>query len=285
MTWHEETQKWILTVSLAVERKLHFYSSSNLKDWELESVFENPALQDVWECPGLVPYKSVDETGEKNLYILLLSRGSESGTGDLGSFYVVGEFDGKAFKPLPDQHYPQDQLALQLMDFGNAFYAATSNYNVDSYSFTNRAGSEVQVQSQYVVAWMGNWGFAKDTPTTPWRNAMTLFREPRVLVNSQNVHKAYFVPVYKGKFEDVLRLDNPTWKELKSHETGTAKGSKLFYMEIEYTLTPGKADEFKMQLRSCIDSESDFMGTTFIINEKDLTATVNKVSAGFHPNY
>lgn len=175
-------------------------------------------------------------------------------------------------------------LALQRMDYGDAFYAATSNYNVDSYSFTNRDGSEVQVQSQYVTAWMGNWGFAKETPTTPWRNGMTLFREPRVHVNSKGVHKAYFVPVYKGEFEDVLKLENPSWAQLKSHETGNTKASKLFYMELEYTLQPGKADELKMHVRSCLDHYGDWMGTTFTVNEKEASATVNKRDAGFHPN-
>jgi len=224
VTWHPESQKWILVVSLAVERKLNFYSSANLKDWDLISVYENPAWKDVWECPGLVPYKAVGESGEKNLHILILSRGSEFGTFDLGNFYVIGEFDGTHFKPLPDQLYSMDELALQRMDYGDSFYAATTNYNVDSYSFQTRDGSEVQVQSQYVVAWMGNWGFAKEVPTKPWRNAMTLFREPRVHVNSKGVHKAYFLPVYKGTLENVVTLENPTEVEMQKLVPGPTYG-------------------------------------------------------------
>ncbi|MCA9201285.1 MAG: glycoside hydrolase family 32 protein, partial [Planctomycetales bacterium] len=53
--WHEPTQKWIMVVSLAVQKKLQFYGSTNLKQWNLLSEFGPAGAQEKpnWECPDL----------------------------------------------------------------------------------------------------------------------------------------------------------------------------------------------------------------------------------------
>ena len=37
--WYEPTQRWIMPLALAIQRKIQFYSSPNLKDWTLEGEF------------------------------------------------------------------------------------------------------------------------------------------------------------------------------------------------------------------------------------------------------
>ena len=52
--WHEDTKKWIMI--LAVGQEMQIYSSSDLKDWTLESKFGEGqgAHGGVWECPDLI---------------------------------------------------------------------------------------------------------------------------------------------------------------------------------------------------------------------------------------
>jgi len=37
--WYEPDQKWIIIVAISLERKLHLYSSSDLKKWYFISEF------------------------------------------------------------------------------------------------------------------------------------------------------------------------------------------------------------------------------------------------------
>src|SRR5690242_11670657 len=54
--WHQPTQRWIMVVSLAVERKIRFYNSTNLKEWTQQNEFGPAgATNGVWECPDLFP--------------------------------------------------------------------------------------------------------------------------------------------------------------------------------------------------------------------------------------
>ncbi len=39
MIWHEPTRRWIMIVSLAEERRIRFYASSDLKRWSHLSDF------------------------------------------------------------------------------------------------------------------------------------------------------------------------------------------------------------------------------------------------------
>ncbi|MCS2440247.1 glycoside hydrolase family 32 protein [Bacteroides uniformis] len=52
--WHEPTQKWVMVVAKALEKKIKFYTSPDLKSWTWTGDF-GPAgdSEKSWECPDL----------------------------------------------------------------------------------------------------------------------------------------------------------------------------------------------------------------------------------------
>ena len=54
--WHEPSKRWVMVSVLAGERKVRFFSSSDLKRWEMLSDFGPAgATGGAWECPDLFP--------------------------------------------------------------------------------------------------------------------------------------------------------------------------------------------------------------------------------------
>ncbi|GAA4397582.1 levanase [Nibrella viscosa] len=168
--WHEPTKRWIMAVVLPKENKLLIYGSRNLKNWERLSEFTSattPAT--IWECPDLLELP-VDGTTEKK-WVLLMSMGGGAPAGGSGMQYFIGDFDGKTFT---SRHSD-----VRFLDYGKDYYAAIT------YNNTPRRVS---------IGWMNNWQYANDIPTTPFRGAMTLPRELR-LVNVGNRYELRQRPV------------------------------------------------------------------------------------------
>ncbi|MEY9994965.1 fructan beta-fructosidase [Streptomyces sp. V4I8] len=95
--WYEPTKSWLMTVSLSTEHKVRFYSSKNLKDWNLLSDFGPAgATGGVWECPDLFPL-AVD--GDKNniKWVLVVNINPGGIAGGSAAQYFIGDFDGKKF--------------------------------------------------------------------------------------------------------------------------------------------------------------------------------------------
>ncbi|MDK1474787.1 GH32 C-terminal domain-containing protein [Streptomyces sp. 549] len=95
--WHAPTKSWLMTVSLSAEHKVRFYSSKNLKDWELLSDFGPAgATGGVWECPDLFPL-AVD--GDKNniKWVLVVNMNPGGIAGGSAAQYFIGDFDGRKF--------------------------------------------------------------------------------------------------------------------------------------------------------------------------------------------
>lgn len=164
--WHEPTKRWVMVVAWPVEHKVRFYASSNLKNWTHLSDF-GPAgsIAGVWECPDLFPL-TVDG---KQKWVLLVNVNTGAPAGGSGCQYFVGDFDGTAFTLEPS--YPkrkpgQKNVPALWLDHGPDFYAAVTWSNVPP-----RDGRRL------ALAWMSNWQYANDVPTSGWRGAMTVPRE------------------------------------------------------------------------------------------------------------
>ncbi|WP_341939443.1 glycoside hydrolase family 32 protein [Marinimicrobium sp. C2-29] len=93
-----DTQKWVMLVSLSVERKVAIYESTNLIDWERASTFGPVnAAEGLWEMPDLFPLP-VDGDENNTKWVLLLSVGDGGApNGGSGVQYFVGDFDGTTF--------------------------------------------------------------------------------------------------------------------------------------------------------------------------------------------
>ena len=151
--WYEPDKKWVMSVVLAVERKVQFYSSYNLKEWNYLSSFG--PVGDVsgnWECPDLFEVPINGEPG-KTKWVLMHS---------LSPYmqYFVGDFDGIFFK----NESPSGKIFRP--DYGPDYYAAVvfKNHSADIFPIS--------------IGWVNNWNYARDIPTMPWRGAMSL---PRLL--------------------------------------------------------------------------------------------------------
>ncbi|MEV5159405.1 GH32 C-terminal domain-containing protein [Streptomyces sp. NPDC053728] len=95
--WYAPTKSWLMTVSLSTEHKVRFYSSKNLKDWDLLSEFgQAGATGGVWECPDLFPL-AVDGDKKNIKWVLVVNINPGGIAGGSGAQYFVGDFDGTKF--------------------------------------------------------------------------------------------------------------------------------------------------------------------------------------------
>ncbi len=157
--WHEESKKWIMALAKGWKMGTEFYGSTDLKNWTHLSTFfvalpGRPSLQ--WECPDLI---SLDYKGKKK-YVLLVSVNPGGPILGSGTMYFVGDFDGTTFTADP-LDYPL------WFDYGMDNYAGVTWSNTP-----NR---------HILIGWMNNWQYAGDVPCSPWRSAMTLPRELKLI--------------------------------------------------------------------------------------------------------
>ncbi|MEO7212979.1 glycoside hydrolase family 32 protein [Mucilaginibacter sp.] len=94
--WYAPQKKWVMVVALAADRKIRFYSSANLKQWDFMSDFgPYGAVNGVWECPDLfrLPVK-----GSPGVFKWVLELSVQPISGQ----YFVGDFDGREFTADPE---------------------------------------------------------------------------------------------------------------------------------------------------------------------------------------
>ena len=164
--WHNESSQWIMTLTQA-ERdwewgdfRIKFYGSKNMKNWNLLSEFNTElprAKRGQWECPDLIRmnYNGADK------WVLIISSNPGGIVAGSGTMYFVGNFDGTTFTA--------DDVDNPLwLDYGADNYAGVT--------WSNTPDSRV-----VLIGWMNNWLYAGAVPCSPWRSAMTLPRELKLI--------------------------------------------------------------------------------------------------------
>lgn len=150
--WYAPQKKWVMSVVLATDKKIHFYSSHNLKQWERMSEFGPVGdISGIWECPDLFEIPVIDEPG-KTKWVLMHSPAPYMQ-------YFIGDFEGTTFS----NENPVDKIFRP--DYGPDYYAAITYKNLPVNS------------SPVSIGWINNWNYANDIPTTPWKSAMSLPRK------------------------------------------------------------------------------------------------------------
>ncbi len=177
---------WLMTVALANDHKISFYSSPDLKSWKHLSDF-GPAAQTggVWECPDLI------NIGDK--WVLLVSLNPGGYQVGSGTQYFIGQWNGTEFIP--------DDTQTRWLDYGRDNYAGVT--------FSNAPDGK-----KIFLGWMSNWHYAAKVPTDPWRSAMTLPRELSLrgdkLVQTPINHPAGFPEVSFTTSSGAIRIyENP----------------------------------------------------------------------------
>ena len=101
---------------------------------------------------------------------MLISINPGAPQGGSGTQYLIGEFDGKTFKP--------DDEIIRWIDYGADNYAGVTFSDIPK-----------EDGRRIFIGWMSNWDYAQKVPTFSWRSAMTIPRELLLRKNSTG----YFV--------------------------------------------------------------------------------------------
>ena len=152
--YDEKEGRWIMVVAKALEKKVAFYGSKDLKEWEWLSDFGPLGDSDrSWECPDIfrLPVNN-DRNNMKWVLVVSVNWAREQ--------YFVGEFNGREF--IADE---PDQYPLYI-DHGLDYYASRVFQDYDS------ADSPV-----YTLGWVCTWDYAQTQPTEWGKGIWSIPRE------------------------------------------------------------------------------------------------------------
>ncbi len=213
--WYERGSKWIM--ALAAGQIIQFYRSGNLIDWDYCSDFGAGigAQGGVWECPDLIPL-TVPGTGETK-WVLLVSINPGGTNPGSATQYFIGDFDGRAFR--------HDHTEILWADYGPDHYAGVS--------WSDLPASDGR---RILIAWMSNWNYANNVPTVPWRGAMTVPRELKLI-----------------ETELGLRLGLPPIAELESLRKGNPTELNNVTIDSPYRINQGATLAEQLDIEITID--------------------------------
>ena len=257
--WHKDTQRWIML--LAVGQEMQIFSSSNLKDWAFESSFGEGqgAHGGVWECPDLFELP-VDGTNEKK-WVLLCNLNPGGPFGGSATQYFVGTFNGKEF-------VNESPSKTKWMDWGKDHYATVT-------------WSDAPDNRRIAIAWMSNWQYANDVPTSQYRSPNSV---PRDLSLFTVDGKTY---LQSAPSPELLKLrDISKKRSFKVNGTRTIKdmiaGNEGAY-EIELTIENQHADVIGFRLYNDKGEEVDMQ---YDMKEKKFSMDRRKSGdVGFNENF
>lgn len=257
--WHKETQRWIML--LAVGQEMQIFSSSNLKDWAFESSFGEGqgAHGGVWECPDLFELP-VDGTNEKK-WVLLCNLNPGGLFGGSATQYFVGTFNGKEF-------VNESPSKTKWMDWGKDHYATVT-------------WSDAPDNRRIAIAWMSNWQYANDVPTSQYRSPNSVPRDLSLFTVDGETY------LQSAPSPELLKLrDISKKRSFKVNGTRTIKdmiaGNEGAY-EIELTIENQHADVIGFRLYNDKGEEVDMQ---YDMKEKKFSMDRRKSGeVGFNENF
>ena len=257
--WHKETQRWIML--LAVGQEMQIFSSSNLKDWAFESSFGEGqgAHGGVWECPDLFELP-VDGTNEKK-WVLLCNLNPGGPFGGSATQYFVGTFNGKEF-------VNESPSKTKWMDWGKDHYATVT-------------WSDAPDNRRIAIAWMSNWQYANDVPTSQYRSPNSVPRDLSLFTVDGETY------LQSAPSPELLALRDASKKRsFKVNGTRTIKemipGNDGAY-EIELTIENQHADVIGFRLYNDKGEEVDMQ---YDMKEKKFSMDRRKSGeVGFNENF
>ncbi|MEO8823209.1 MAG: GH32 C-terminal domain-containing protein, partial [Ginsengibacter sp.] len=210
-------------VALPHENKVQFYSSPDLKKWELLSEFGNAGLQGgIWECPFFIKLPIEGKAG-KTKWVLVNSF-QDTHSNEIEEYYV-GEFDGTTFK----NDNPADRVLL--VDHGDALYAAIPWNNLPAGQHTY-IGWMVPQDQQETYPWRGQMSIPRDIGLRETKDGITLVQNPAKVIK-ENLSKLSKKMVHvenlkvEGDRQNILKANaisgNSYWLEAEMQVSSNAK--------------------------------------------------------------
>lgn len=259
--WHAATSKWILI--LAAGQEMQIYSSLNLKQWEFESSFGQGqgAHGGVWECPDLIqlPVKGT----ELKKWVLICNLNPGGPFGGSATQYFVGEFDGHTFV----NDSPGN--VTKWMDWGKDHYAAVTWSNAP--------------QGRHIaIAWMSNWEYANNVPTSQFRSSNSVPRELGLYTRNGEIYLSS-VPVKEVEALRAKLQKKKSFKVDRAYNLGQLFPAPCDAYEILLTIRNRGAEILGFQLFNTRGDEMDFC---YNLVEKKFTADRSKSGAtGFSKEF
>jgi sucrose-6-phosphate hydrolase SacC (GH32 family) len=230
---------------LAVGRSVWIYRSPDLKAWQKSDEIGGRGASDgVWECPDLVELPIGG--GPQTRWALMVSVGRGAPAGGSGQQYFLGDFDGERFTPADAAD------AVRWADYGADFYAA-------------QAWNEAPGGRRIWLAWMNNWDYARQTPATTWRGAMSVPRELSLVSDA-----------------DGTRLVQRPIVELAAMRTPLGTWTDLTVAPGENPLAELRGDALELVARFAVDdaTAASRFGLRVRVGAAEQTSVGYKVAAG-----
>ncbi|KIO54453.1 glycoside hydrolase family 32 protein [Flavobacterium hibernum] len=261
VSWDETHKQWIM--ALAAQDRIHFYKSSNLKNWEFASEFGKNigAHGGVWECPDFFEIK-VEGTKEKK-WVLIVNLNPGGPNGGSGVQYFVGDFDGKTFM--------MDQSFAERVKNEKAVWA---DYGKDNYAGVTWNNVPTSDGRRLFIGWMSNWDYAQQVPTTTWRSSTTIPRELK-LVKKGNHYNLVSTPVKE--------INNYVSKTIKTKsKTGKGTLNLIENGKVDLTQTVISLDlkNLKQEDYAFTLSNANGESLSFGLNNKENYLFVDRSKAG-----
>lgn len=258
--WHSPSRRWVMVVALAVQKKLQFYGSQNLKDWTLLSEFGPAGVPNKpnWECPDTFELPIENEPG-RTRWVLEADMGGGAIAGGSGGEYFTGIFDGTRFVA--------DSMESQWVDFGRDFYAPVS--------WSNIPASDGR---RLWIGWMNNWETAMN-PTSPWRSAMSIPRE----LTLRRIGGQLRLCQRPVRELQLLRTESTTLKNIVLKSEARTIGLRGQQLEVIAVFNPGDAKEFGLRVLKGTNQE-----TVVGYDVKSASLFVDRSRSGnvdFHPAF
>ena len=257
--WYESTKRWIMV--LAVGQEMQIFSSPNLKDWTFESRFGEGqgAHGGVWECPDLFELP-VEGTNDKK-WVLLCNLNPGGPFGGSATQYFVGSFNGKEF-------VNESPSKTKWMDWGKDHYATVT-------------WSDAPDNRRIAIAWMSNWQYANDVPTSQYRSPNSVPRDLSLFTVDGETYLQSAASPELLKLRDISKK-----RSFKVNGTRTIKdmiaGNEGAY-EIELTIENQHADVIGFRLYNDKGEEVDMQ---YDMKEKKFSMDRRKSGeVGFNENF
>lgn len=274
--WHQETSKWIMT--LAVQDRVEFYVSPDLKAWSFASSFGTDAIgthRGIYECPDLFPL-AVDGDASRKKWVLILSVGDCNGVNPQdpqppakgsGMMYFVGDFDGETFTPDEPVQSPDD---LKWIDFGSDFYAAVTWSDIP----------EADGRRLW-IGWMNNWRYAGTLPTEAWRGSTSIPRELSLksVAGGLRLTQRPIRELEQLRTPPLAALDNELIEPGMNRLAGITADQAELIVEVEI----GTATEFGFRVRAS-EQEETIVGYD-VVKQRLFLDRTHSGKRDFHPDF
>ncbi|KKN13791.1 hypothetical protein LCGC14_1002710 [marine sediment metagenome] len=211
--WHEPSNQWVIVLYLD-GNVVGFFTSKDLKSWELQSKYGRKTL---YECPELFQM-AIDGNQQNKKWILYAANGR----------YDIGQFDGKNFIP--------DTKGITF-NYGNCFYASQTFNNI-----SDEDGRRIQIA----------WG-VNPMPGMPFNQQM-LFPVELTLRTTEDGPRLFVQPIDEikklygkdWKFQDKVveeghhsileeKYDEGLYDISAEFEIGSAERFGIFINDIQIT--------------------------------------------------